>query len=113
MPMSAAALNGVSEWGLRWRGHIAIDRQIERLRDVDRLKIGDCATIRDEIVKVVRTYAANLVHHRARDWAHDLAESLVRRAADLDECEDDPDELRIALDELFDTLDYYRVVAVR
>lgn len=106
MPMSEAALAGIAKHGLYWRGELNLGGQPARLADVESLKVGDCAAIRDEIVRRCRTFV-NVIGPQTEQGI-----VISDAVDDLEMCDDDPDELRLALGELYDEFDFYRVCVV-
>lgn len=111
MPMSAAAMSGIQVHGHRWRLEISFNGQPARLSDEDSLKVGDCADIRDHIVATVRKWLE--MRHVQEVLGADDRSALEAAVDDLDMSDDDPDELKHALNELYDQFDFYRVCVVR
>lgn len=105
MPISAAALEGIAANGHRWKGEINLGGQPARLANPDKLVLGDCLKIRNEIVRrcevFIQTMGVNLA-----------TLALADKVDQLKECEDDPDDLRIALGELYDVFDFHRICVV-
>jgi hypothetical protein len=106
---SAAALAGIQAYGLKWRFEISLHGQPQRLGQEDDLKVGDAAAIRDSIVRDLRGFLAgagrNLPEHEGRTAIENLID-------DLDMCDDDPDDLKAVLTELYDEFDLRRICVV-
>ncbi len=110
MPMSAAAMSGVRDNGHRWKFEISFNGQVKRLANADDLVVGDCAVIRDTVVKQVRAFLERrdvVIRLPAEDRM-----SIDMEIDDIEMCEDDPDELKVALAPLYDKFDYYRICVV-
>lgn len=105
MPISAAALEGISANGLAWKGKINLGGQPARLADPEKLLVGDCAKIRDEVVRRCKTFISVM-------GVCPLTLALNRKLDELEMVDDDPDQLRRALDELYDVFDFYRICVV-
>lgn len=111
MPMSAAAMSGIQVHGHRWRLEISYSGQVDRLGDVESLKVGDCAAIRDHVVNHTRAWLKNTRVLQVLD--EDDRYRIGNILDDLEMCEDDPDELRVELNNLYDQFDFLRVCVVR
>ncbi len=107
MPISSAAIAGIKQYGPGWRLHINLGGQPERLGQSDKLKVGDCAAIRDDIVRRLREFRKLPSTLKVLDV--DDIFNFASIAEDLEECDDDPDELRAELNELYDEFDFQRV----
>lgn len=110
MPISAAAMEGIREHGLRWRRELSFDGCLKHLADEDKLVLGDCLLIRETVVRKLTAFQGRL--DRRIEWCVDLYDALTSRIEDIGECADDPDDLKSALNDLYDTLDFYRICVV-
>lgn len=106
--MTPHALAGIEVNGLRWRFEIRLSDLSDRLGDEDDLKIGDCGTIRDAYVERIRRF---LTSSRCK-LTEDEKLLLEAKVDDLEMCDDDLDEVRYALTELYDVFDFQRICAV-
>ena len=106
---SGAAIEGVKAYGLAWKASINLRGQTERLADEDSLKIGDCLVIRDSIARSVREF----LNSRAARVLDMIGRDAIAGSIDgLEQCGDDPDELREALQWLYDQFDFFRICMV-
>lgn len=104
---SAAAIAGIQENGLRWKYEIKVRDLSEQLGKEDDLKVGDVARIRDSYVIRLRRFTASA--KRLTDYEKSRLEMC---ANDLDECDDDIEQVRDALNDLYDCFDFFRIVTV-
>lgn len=105
MPMSAAALEGISANGLRWKGTINLGGQPSRLGDPELLVVGDCARIRDDIARRCKVFIQTM-------GVSPMTLALGSKLDDLERCDDDPDQMRRVLSDLYDVFDFYRICVV-
>lgn len=106
MAITASALEGIKDNGLRWRYQVRVGDLSNRLCREDDLKVGDVAAIRDEYVKRVRAFMGVSKLSQADKDAIELVLS------DLEDVDDDIDAVRYCLDALYDCFDYMRICAV-
>lgn len=109
MPMSSAAIAGISANGHRWKAEINMRGQVSRLGDEDSLKVGDVAAIRDSVIDRVKRFLASPA---SKFLDADDKYSFENALDDLEMCDDDIDEVRGALNELYDLFDYHRICVV-
>lgn len=105
MPISAAALAGISANGLRWKGTINLGGQPSRLGEPETLVVGDCLKIRNDIVRRCKVFIQTM-------GVNPMTLALSDKLDHLERCDDDPCELRGALVDLYDVFDFYRVCVV-
>ena len=103
---SAAALEGISRHGLRWRYEIKMRDLTSRLGDED-IKVGDGERIMAEIGRRLSAF----VSRHARTLTENEAYTLTNHAEELPEVADDLDEIRAALNHLYDDFDFIRICA--
>jgi hypothetical protein len=93
MPIGPAALAGIEDNGLHWKREIDFAGQPGRLGEEDALQVGDCAAIRDRIVKIGRAWAQRLPQGDLRDETETALD-------ELEMCDDDIDEVRHGMSDL-------------
>jgi hypothetical protein len=108
--MNEMALHGIREYGLKWRAEISFHGQPARLADEDNLKVGDVAVIRDAIVRDVRNF---LEGRASRALDQEARDKLAEVVEEVEMCDDDPHEVKRALNDLYDQFDFYRVCVLR
>ncbi|UTC28134.1 hypothetical protein GURKE_01030 [Brevundimonas phage vB_BpoS-Gurke] len=106
--MHPAALAGIQEHGHRWRYSIRLRDLVDQLKNLDELVVGDVK----RIINAVAPRLHDFIHKK--DVAHDLA--LVDLLEDfIDYChdaEDDPDEVKNILNDLYDIFDFNRILVI-
>lgn len=106
MPISAAALAGIKSYGPRWKASINLRGQPRRLATPEKLVVGDCDVIRDSIVQDVRRFLAGPAKSKIAEEDVIMIDQAID---DLEMADDDPDELKLCLNTLYDRFDYARV----
>lgn len=106
MVMSAAAMEGVQDFGLPWKHQIKLADITKKLADQDNLVVGDCKRYAGQLAERITVFL------RSTPLPGDARTQLMVVADDLEHCPDDPDELNLTLETLYDRLDYYRICMV-
>lgn len=110
MTMSEAAIDGIRDNGFRWSYRINLKpwtARIGRLNDGGGGTQEEREPLVESIVAKVRQFAKDNALKNER-----MASELISRADDLECCADcDLEDINIAMGELYDSLDYWRVLA--
>ncbi len=100
---SAAAIAGIGANGLRWRYHIRLGSLAAKLGEPDNLTEEELAGIRDAIVKKVKDFC------ETDNLYADMVNELIDDSENLEMVDLDVDEIREALNRLYDSFDFWRV----
>ena len=101
--MTPAALDGIQRFGNGWRYSIRLSDQTSRLGDDD-LRVGDAEKIANEVGRRVKAWV-----NATPKLDDDERYRFTEHAEELADIEDDLDEVRYALNRLYDDFDFYRV----
>lgn len=102
--MTPAALDGIEAFGHRWRFSIHLSDQTSRLADEDALRVGDAEAIGQTIGRRLAAWVAE-----TPKLDDDMRYRFGEHAEELGDIEDDLDEVRYALNRLYDDFDFFRV----
>jgi hypothetical protein len=105
--LTPAALDGIAAHGLRWRYEIKLSDLTSRLGRDD-IKVGDGETILAEIGRRLSAF----VSRHARTLTQDEAYIFTTHAEEIVEVDDDLDEIKAALNRLYDDFDFHRICAI-
>lgn len=109
MPISAAALAGIQANGHRWKYEIAISAHTSKIGSFDETTPADqISAERDAIVAKVKRW----LDARTKPEENDMRNDIESKIIDLEMVDESVEEVRYALNDLFDEFDFYRVVVV-
>lgn len=109
MPMSEAAMSGISANGLRWKFNISFSTLTAKVGEWEEgvTPTGEIEKIRNAIVERVKVF----LHHRSmgEDMRYDIEDAVEQ----LEMVDPEVEEIRFALNRLYDQFDYHRVCVIR
>lgn len=115
MPMSQAAMDGIGANGHHWKYKIRVKSHTEIIGNIDDGGDATIATLKTAVDALVVIFRAFIALHAGTDMAERLDSETddleMASPCDTDDLFEELENVRYCMEALYDTCDYYRILA--